>query len=46
MITPTYEVVLINGEVIKNLTYEESEKLYFSHAGSYIRPTPEKYKAP
>ena len=42
-----YEVQLISGKVIKDLSYEEANKLFYSHAGSVVRPhgfAP--YKAP
>ena len=45
--TSRYEVQLISGKVIKDLSYEEANKLFYSHAGSVVRPygfAP--YKAP
>lgn len=44
---PRYEVQFISGKVVKDLTYEEATKLFYSHAGSVVRPygyAP--YKAP
>jgi len=44
---PRYEVQFINGKVVKDLSYEEATKLFYSHAGSVVRPygfAP--YKAP
>ena len=42
-----YEVQLISGKVIKDLSYEEANKLFYSHAGSVIRPYGfPPYKAP
>ena len=44
---PRYEVQLISGKVIKDRSYEEAAKLFYSHAGSVVRPygfAP--YKAP
>ena len=35
---PRYEVQLISGKVIKDLSYEEANKLFYSHAGSVVRP--------
>ena len=34
----TYEVQLINGSVITGLSYDESMKYFYSHAGSVVRP--------
>ena len=42
-----YKVRLINGEVIRNLTYDESMEYFYSHAGSVVSPDCFKeYKAP
>ena len=44
---PRFEVELISGKRIKGVTYEEATKLFYSHAGSVIRPYGfEAYKAP
>ena len=44
---PRYEVQLISGKVVKDLSYEEATELFYSHAASVVRPygyAP--YKAP
>ena len=42
-----YEVQLISGKVIKDLSYEEATKLFYSHASSVVRPYGfPPYKAP
>ena len=44
---PRYEVQFINGKVVKDLSYEEATKLFYSHAGSVVRPHGfPPYKAP
>ena len=44
---PRYEVQLISGKVVKDLSYEEATKLFYSHAGSVVRPYGfQPYKAP
>ena len=42
---PRYEVQLISGKVIKDLSYEEANKLFYSHAGS-VDPMASRHKAP
>jgi len=43
----TYQVQLINGSVVSNLTYEQATEYFFKYAGSVVRPWPvREYKAP
>ena len=43
----TYQVQLIDGSVVNNLTYEEANEYFFKYAGSVVRPWPvREYKAP
>ena len=44
---PRYEVQFISGKVVKGLSYDEATKLFYSHAGSVVRPYGfQPYKAP
>ena len=43
----TYQVQLIDGSIINDLTYEEADEYFFKYAGSVVRPWPvREYKAP
>ncbi len=42
-----YQVTLINGEKINDLTHEEATEYFYKYAGSTVRPWPvQEYKAP
>ena len=42
-----YQVQLIDGSIVNDLTYEEATEYFFKYAGSVVRPWPvREYKAP
>ena len=47
MIKQKYQVTLINGKKINDLTHEEATKYFYEYAGCVVRPWPvQEYKAP
>ena len=42
-----YQVRLINGKVVNDLTHEQATEYFYKYAGSVVRPWPvREYKAP
>ena len=42
-----YQVQLIDGSIVNDLTYKEANEYFFKYAGSVVRPWPvQEYKAP
>ena len=42
-----YQVRLIDGSVVNNLSYEQATEYFFKYAGSVVKPWPvQPYKAP
>ena len=42
-----YQVQLINGKIVNDLTYDEAMEYFYKYAGSAVRPWPvREYKTP